>query len=173
MRVVELSNHPGEMPGDAARRRRTAEQRELSVYEDELIKYRARVQTFRVRRDRTRAGRRWDLAQALPRRLAGEARDPPPPGAAAAPSHRPGSVAERGQPAGIGRVVILAHRRSGLGPVRNPTVAALTSPGDLLALVGNSASRLGRGQRAAIADLIRRDHEFHGQHRRGGTRPPR
>lgn len=56
---VELSNHPGEMLGDAARRRRTAEQRELSVYEDELIKYRARVQTFRVRRDRTRAGRRW------------------------------------------------------------------------------------------------------------------
>jgi hypothetical protein len=73
----------------------------------------------------------------------------------------------------IGRVVILAHRRSGLGPVRNPTVAALTSPGDLLTLVENSASRLDRGQRAAIAALIRRDHEFHGKHRRGGTRPPR
>ena len=82
-------------------------------------------------------------------------------------------LAERGQPAGIGRVVILAHRRSGLGPVRNPTVAALTSPGDLLALIGNSVSHLDRDQRAAIAALIRRDHEFHGQHRRGGTRPPR
>jgi len=82
-------------------------------------------------------------------------------------------LAERAQPAEIGRVVILAHRRSGLGPVRNPTVAALTSPGDLLALIGNSVSHLDRDQRAAIAALIRRDHEFHGQHRRGGTRPPR
>ena len=70
-------------------------------------------------------------------------------------------------------VVILAHRRSGLGPVRNPTVAALTSPGDLLTLITNSASRLDRGQRAAIADLIRRDHEFHGKRRHGGMRPPR
>src|SRR6476661_9580788 len=59
MRVVELSNHPGDMLGDAARRRRAAEQRVLSVYEDELIRYRARVQTVRVRRDRARAGRRW------------------------------------------------------------------------------------------------------------------
>jgi ferredoxin len=82
-------------------------------------------------------------------------------------------LAERGQPTGIGRVVILAHRRSGLGPVRNSTVEALTSPGDLLTLIANSASRLDHGQRAAIAALIRRDHEFHGRHRRAGTRPPR
>ena len=59
MRVVELSNHPGEMLGNAARRRRAAEQRVLSVYEDELIRYRARVQTVRVRRDRARAVHRW------------------------------------------------------------------------------------------------------------------
>ena len=59
MRVVELSNHPGDMLGDAARRRQAAEKRVLSVYEDELIRYRARVQTVRVRRDRARAGRRW------------------------------------------------------------------------------------------------------------------
>jgi hypothetical protein len=52
-------------------------------------------------------------------------------------------------------------------------VEALTSPGDLLALIGNSARRLDRGQRAAITALIRRDHEFHGKRRRGGTRPPR
>ncbi|MGH3176713.1 MAG: hypothetical protein ACRDPF_22975, partial [Streptosporangiaceae bacterium] len=82
-------------------------------------------------------------------------------------------LAERGQPAGIGRVVILAHRRSGLGPVRNPTVQALASPGDLLTLIADSASRLDRGQRAAIAALIRRDHEFHGKRRRPGARPPR
>jgi hypothetical protein len=41
-------------------------------------------------------------------------------------------LAERGQPADIGRMVILAHRRSGLGPVRNPTVTVLAAPGDLL-----------------------------------------
>jgi hypothetical protein len=52
-------------------------------------------------------------------------------------------------------------------------VATLTSPGDLLTLIANSASRLDHGQRAAIAALIQRDHEFHGKRRRGGTRPPR
>ena len=279
MRVVELSNHPGEMLGDATRRRRAAEQRVLSVYEDELIRYRARVQTVRVRRDRARAGRRWwtwlRLSLAVRREKRGIPRPPVP--AAGHPTdleekimagiageqlvatelgraldddwtllrgyrNRRGEIdqlllgprglfavevknlnatvhvdgdrwradkydnygnlveqrpiadrmgrspsvqlnepaddlerflAERGQPAGIGRVVILAHRRSVLGPVRNPTVEAFTSPGDLLALIGNSASRLDRDQRAAIAALIRRGHEFHGQHRRGGTRPPR
>src|SRR6266571_1812571 len=59
MHVVELSNHPGDMLGDAARRRRAAERRVLSVYEDELVRYRARVQAVRVRRDRARAGRAW------------------------------------------------------------------------------------------------------------------
>ena len=279
MHVVELSNHPGDMLGDAARRRQSAEQRVLSVYEDELIRYRARVQTVRVRRDRARDGRRWwtwlRLSLAVWREKRGIPRPPVP--VAGHPTgleekimagiageqlvatelgraldddwtllrgyrNRRGEIdqlllgprglfaievknlnatvhvdgdrwradkydnygnlveqrpiadrmgrspsvqlnepaddlerflAERGQPAGISRVVILAHRRSGLGPVRNPTVETFTSPGDLLTLIGNSASRLDRGQRAAIAALIRRDHEFHGQHRRGGTRPPR
>jgi hypothetical protein len=279
MRVVELSNHPGDMLGDAARRRQAAEQRVLSVYEDELISYRARVQTVRVRRDRARAGRRWwtwlRLSLAVSREKRGIPRPPVP--AAGHPTdleekimagiageqlvatelgraldddwtllrgyrNRRGEIdqvllgprglfaievknlnatvdvdgdrwradkydnygnlveqrpvadrmgrspsvqlnepaddlerflSERGQPAAIGRVVILAHRRSGLGRVRNPTVAPLASPGDLLTLIGNSASRLDRGQRAAIAALIRRDHEFHGKRRHGGTRPPR
>src|SRR6266700_3545662 len=59
MNVVELSNHPGDMLGDAARRRQAAERRVLSVYEDELVRYRARVQTLRVQRDRARVRRRW------------------------------------------------------------------------------------------------------------------
>jgi hypothetical protein len=42
MHVVELSNHPGDMLGDAPRRRVAAEKRALSVYEDELVRYRAR-----------------------------------------------------------------------------------------------------------------------------------
>jgi hypothetical protein len=70
-------------------------------------------------------------------------------------------------------VVVLAHQRSALGRISNPTVLALASPGDLLPLIGHSASGLDRGQRAAIAALIRRDHEFGGQRRRTGTRPPR
>jgi hypothetical protein len=82
-------------------------------------------------------------------------------------------LAELGQPTEIQRVVVIAHRRSGLGRVRNPTVTVLAAPGDVPKLIGNSASHLGRGQQAAIAALIRRDHEFHGKHKRGGTRPPR
>ena len=49
-------------------------------------------------------------------------------------------------------------------------------PGDMLGDVGlieDSAGRLDRVQRAAIGDLIRRDHAFHGRRRRAGTRPPR
>jgi hypothetical protein len=57
--VVELSNHPGDMLDDAARRRVAAERRVHSAYEDELVRYRARVQAIKVRRDRARAGHRW------------------------------------------------------------------------------------------------------------------
>ncbi len=59
MHVVELSNHPGDMLDDASRRRAAAQKRVLSGYEDELVRYRARVQTIRVRRDRARAQHRW------------------------------------------------------------------------------------------------------------------
>ena len=279
MRVVELSNHPGDMLGDAARRRQAAEQRVLSRYEDDLIRYRARVQTVRVRRDRARAGRRWWTWLRLSLGVWREKRGIPPPPVPAAghPTdleekimagiageqlvatelgraldddwtllrgyrNRRGEIdqlllgprglfaievknlnatvhvdgdrwradkydnygnlveqrpiadrmgrspsvqlnepaddlerflAERGQPTGIQRVVVLAHRRSALGRISNPTVLALASPGDLLPLIGNSASRLDHGQRAAIAALIRRDHEFHGKRRHTGTRPPR
>ena len=59
MRVVELSNHPGDMLNEAARKRLAAEKRAFSGYEDALVRYRARVQTVRVKRDRARAGHRW------------------------------------------------------------------------------------------------------------------
>jgi Nuclease-related domain len=59
MHTVELSNHPGDMLDDASRRRAAAERHALSVYEDALIRYRARVQTIRVKRDRARARHRW------------------------------------------------------------------------------------------------------------------
>lgn len=75
-------------------------------------------------------------------------------------------LAGRGHPAEVRRVVILAHARSRLGTVRNPTVLAGTSAGYALDLVEASASRLDGEQRAAIADLIRRDHAFHSQRHR-------
>ena len=59
MRVVELSNHPGDMLDDVSRRRVADQKRVLSAYEDELVRYRARVQAVRVRRDRARARHRW------------------------------------------------------------------------------------------------------------------
>ena len=59
MHVVELSNHPGDLLDDASRRRVAAERHALSVYQDALIRYRARVQTIKVKRDRARAQRRW------------------------------------------------------------------------------------------------------------------
>jgi hypothetical protein len=59
MHTVELSNHPGDMLTDASRQRLAAENRARDGYEDALIRYRARVQTKKVERDRARAGRRW------------------------------------------------------------------------------------------------------------------
>src|SRR6266851_2320997 len=59
MRVIELSNHPGDMLNVASRQRLAAEKRALDGYEDALIQYSARVQTLRVKRDRARARRRW------------------------------------------------------------------------------------------------------------------
>src|SRR5712691_778756 len=59
MRVIELSNHPGDMLNDASRQRLAAEKRALDGYEDALIQYRARVQTLRVKRDRARVRHRW------------------------------------------------------------------------------------------------------------------
>jgi hypothetical protein len=61
MLIVELSNHPADMLDDASRRREAAGKRALSRYEDELIQYRARVQTVRVQRDRARAERSWGV----------------------------------------------------------------------------------------------------------------
>jgi nuclease-like protein len=282
MRVVELSNHPGDMLSAAARRRPGAERRLLSVYEDELVRYRARVQVAKVEKDRARAGRRWwawlRLSLAAWRVKRGIPR-PPVPAAGHAPygrsdleekimagiagenlvaaelgrllddswtlfrgyrnrrgeiDHlllgprglfaievknlnatvhidgdrwradkydrygnlveqrviadrlgRPPSVqlnepadelerflAGRGHPAEVRRVVILAHARSRLGTVRNPTVLAGTSAGYALDLVEASASRLDREQRAAIADLIRRDHAFHSQRHRSSRHGP-
>ena len=280
MNVVELSNHPGDMLDDASRRRVAAERRVLSVYEDELVRYRARVQTLRVKRDRARARHRWwawlrlslsawttkrglprppipaaghttDLEEKILAGIAGEQlvatelgraldddwtllrgyrnrrgeidqlllgqrglfaievknlnatvhvdgdrwradkydnygnmveRRPIADRMGRSPSMQLNEPADdlerflrqRGQPAEVRRVVILAHRRSRLGTVQHPPVMIGTSTADVLALIDASADgQLDRGQRAEIQGLIRHDHDFHGKRRRPGTRPPR
>jgi hypothetical protein len=74
---------------------------------------------------------------------------------------------ERGQHVTIGRVVVLAHRRSRLAPGDRRTVHVATSAAGALSVAGDSADRLGPGQRAELESLIRRDHDFHQR-----TRPP-
>jgi hypothetical protein len=59
MRIVELSNHPGDMLNEASRRRQNADKRAHSRYEDALIRHQALVQTARVKRDRARQHRQW------------------------------------------------------------------------------------------------------------------
>jgi len=59
VRVIELSNHPGDMLTEVARRRRAAESRAQNGYEHALIQYQARVQTIRVKRDRARRNHQW------------------------------------------------------------------------------------------------------------------
>ena len=84
MRVVELSNHPGDMLNDAAQRRQAADKRARSRYEDALVRHEALVQTVRVKRDRARQHRRWwawlRLALAV---WAEKRRAPRPPGRSA------------------------------------------------------------------------------------------
>lgn len=59
MRVIELSNHPGDMLNEVSRRRRAAHRSAQDKYEDALIRYQARVQTVRVKRDRARRNHQW------------------------------------------------------------------------------------------------------------------
>ena len=59
MRVIELSNHPGDMLNDVTRRRQATQKRAQARYEDALIQHQARVQTIRVKRDRARQHHRW------------------------------------------------------------------------------------------------------------------
>jgi hypothetical protein len=59
MRVIELSNHPGDMLTDLSRRRQATQKRAQGQYEDALIQHQARIQTIRVKRDRARQNHRW------------------------------------------------------------------------------------------------------------------
>jgi hypothetical protein len=59
MRVIELSNHPGDMLNDVARRRRAADSKARSQHEHALVQHQAQVQAARVKRDRARTQHQW------------------------------------------------------------------------------------------------------------------
>jgi hypothetical protein len=59
MRVIELSNHPGDMLHDVSLRRQATRKQAQARYEDALIQHQARVQTIRVQRDRARQNHHW------------------------------------------------------------------------------------------------------------------
>ena len=59
MRIIELSDHPGEQLQAAVRRRERAEEQALATYEQELARHRSGVATARTARDQARAQRRW------------------------------------------------------------------------------------------------------------------
>ena len=79
-----------------------------------------------------------------------------------------GFLAARGHPVTIGRVVALVHPRSQLGRCTRPTVEICTSVRELLRMLDASPVSVPPSERAALEQLIIRDHRFHAQHR-----PPR
>jgi hypothetical protein len=79
-----------------------------------------------------------------------------------------GFLASRGHPVTIGRVVALVHPRSQLGRCTRPTVEICTSVREMLGMLYASPVSVTPSERAALEQLIIRDHRFHAQHR-----PPR
>ncbi|HEX6854847.1 MAG TPA: nuclease-related domain-containing protein [Streptosporangiaceae bacterium] len=79
-----------------------------------------------------------------------------------------GFLASRGHPVTIGRVVALVHPRSQLGRCTRPTVEICTSVRELLRMLDASPVSVTPSERAALEQLIVRDHRFHAQHRPPG-----
>jgi hypothetical protein len=271
MRVIELSNHPGDMLHDVSLRRQATQKRAQARYEDALIQHQARVQTIRLQRDRARRQHHWwTWLRLIVAVWAERRRAPRPPGPRTGDSdteekiragiageqlvaaelgraldddwtllrgyrNRRGEIDhlllgprglfaievknlnatvhidgdrwradkydnygnlveqrpvadrkgrspseqlndsagdlerflhERGQRVTVERVVVLTHRRSRVGDRRHPTVLVGTSPGYILSLVNESATKLDERQRAEVERLIRRDHDFYKRPRR-------
>ena len=270
MRVIELSNHPGDMLHDLSLRQYAGQRRAQAQYEDALIQHQARVQTIRVQRDRARQNHHWltwlrlifavwtqrkppkpagpqrndtDTEEKIRAGIAGEqlvatelgrALDDDwtllrgyrnrrgeidhlllgPKGLFAievkninatvsidgdrwradkydnygnlveqrevadrkgrSPSEQlnePAAELERflharGQRVTVQRVVVLAHKRSRIGPCRHPTVHVGTSTSYVLSLVHDSNQELDEQHRAEAERLIRRDHDFNERRRR-------
>ena len=88
MRIVELSNHPGEMLQNIHLQRRTDSERTQSQYEAELAQHRKDVDDLRDLRDQARAQRRWWWWLRCSLSIWGQrARVPRPPVLATGPTH--------------------------------------------------------------------------------------
>ena len=59
MRIIELSDHPGERLQAVQQQRQRDEEQALAAWEQELARHRARVAAARTARDEARARRRW------------------------------------------------------------------------------------------------------------------
>jgi len=91
VRVVELSNHPGQMLSEIRGRRQTAEQQERSRYERATARHQARVERARRARDQARARHQWLSWLRLALAVRRERRQAPRPPAQRAP----GSTTDR------------------------------------------------------------------------------
>jgi Nuclease-related domain len=141
VRIVELSDHPGDMLKDAHRQRMAEQERAMDRYQKALAANRGRVERAREQRDRARAARRWlswlrlALAVRRERRAA-----PSPPVAGARPTDREeifkvGSDAERAAATELGRVLddrwtLFAGYRNSRGEIDQ----LLLGPGGLTAI---------------------------------------
>ncbi|HET7247513.1 MAG TPA: nuclease-related domain-containing protein [Streptosporangiaceae bacterium] len=72
----------------------------------------------------------------------------------------------RGHPVAIQRVVLLTHPRSRLGNCVRPTVHVATTTGQVLGMLGDSATALSQPEREQVERLIIRDHRFHASKRK-------
>jgi Nuclease-related domain len=59
MRVIELSDHPGDMLHDVARQRQAASSRAREAHEQALIEHQAGLRTIQLRREQARREHRW------------------------------------------------------------------------------------------------------------------
>jgi hypothetical protein len=80
-------------------------------------------------------------------------------------------LSRRGQPVRITPIVVLTHPRAQLAAAHDPTVNVATDPGYLTALINQAPYTFDQARRAAIEQLIAKDHAFHNQ--RGDRRRSR
>jgi hypothetical protein len=77
-------------------------------------------------------------------------------------------LGRRSQPVTIKRAVMLAHDRSKVGNLKNPTVTVTTATAELVKMVTGSRDTIPAGRVAEIERLIRQDHDFHAARRPKG-----
>jgi hypothetical protein len=74
-------------------------------------------------------------------------------------------LGRRSQPVTIRRAVILAHERSKVGNLKNPTVTVTTATAPLVKMITGSHDPIPASRVTEIERLIRQDHDFHAARR--------